>query len=406
MKALFIENNLFKILLLQITSKIFTHAALYPPAPARYTDVPEPEIPGPNWIKVKNRSCGLCGTDIHLLFMNMDPKIFPAATPGIYRKYLGHEMVGEIVAIGSNVNEFSTGDRVCLRIDWPSCYQMEIDPKCSQCAAGNYMLCENLGKKSLPTEHTGGGFSTYMIMHKTQPFNVPDQLSDDEAVLIEPTAVAIHGVTKHKPKPKDKVLIIGCGTIGLLTIAAVKATEPSSEIAATARYAFQVEAAKKMGAKHIFFETEPDLYKHLSEQTHAKYHQGYLGNKILLGGFDLVYDTVGNDTSIHNALRWTRAGGKVVILGINFRPGRIDYTPLWHQEVILTGTNCHVIHPNEPSSFDIAADFLIKKKIDTSGLITHRFAMENYREAVKTFVSKDKHRAIKIVLDHPNNRIV
>ncbi|MCJ7771576.1 MAG: alcohol dehydrogenase catalytic domain-containing protein [Desulfobacterales bacterium] len=400
MKALFIEKNILKILLLNITSKIFKYAALYPPAPARYTDVQEPEIPGPDWIKVRNRSCGLCGTDIHLLFMDMDPKIFPAATPGIYRKYLGHEMVGEIVEVGSNITEFKKGERVCLRIDWPSCFQMEIDPKCGQCAAGNYMLCENLGKKTLPTEHTGGGFSKYMIMHKTQPFKVPDQLNDDEAVLIEPTAVAVHGVMKHKPKPNDKILVIGCGTIGLLTIASVKAAEPSAEIFATARYAFQSEAAKKMGADYILLESEPDIYKQISEQTNASFHQGYLGNKILLGGFDLIYDTIGNDASINNALRWTRAGGNVVILGINFRPGKIDYTPLWHQEIMLTGTNCHVIHPNEISSFDFAADFLVKKKIDTSGLITHRFPMEKYREAVKTFLSKGKHKAIKIVLDH------
>ncbi|MBW1847521.1 MAG: alcohol dehydrogenase catalytic domain-containing protein [Deltaproteobacteria bacterium] len=400
MKALYVENNVLKILLLSITSKIFKYAALYPPAPARYAEVGEPQIPGPDWIKIKNKSCGLCGTDIHLIFMDMDPKIFPAATPGIYRKYLGHEMIGEVVETGSNVNNYQKGDRVCLRIDWPSCFQMEINPMCRQCQAGNYMLCENLGKKTPPTEHTGAGFAPYMIMHHTQPFKIPDALTDDEAVLLEPTAVAVHGVLKQKPKPGDKVLVIGCGTIGLLIISAVKAIEPQAEIIAIARYDFQSRIAKKMGANDVFMGSDSDMYEKISAKTDARYHKGYFGNKILLGGFDVVYDSIGNNSSINNALRWTRAGGNIVILGINFRPGKIDYSPLWHQEINLTGTNCHIVNKNGEDSFELAANFLAEKKIDAQGIITHRFPMDNYRDAVKTFLAKGKHGAIKIVLDH------
>jgi threonine dehydrogenase-like Zn-dependent dehydrogenase len=277
---------------------------------------------------------------------------------------------------------------------------MEIDPMCRQCQSGNYMLCENLGKKPLPTESTGAGFSPYMVMHSTQPFKVPDALSDDEAVLLEPTAVAVHGVLKQTPKPGDSVLIIGCGTIGLLLIAVVKAIEPQAEITATARYDFQSDMARKMGASEVLMSSQPDTYEKIAKKTDARYHQGFFGNKILLGGFDLVYDSIGNDSSINDALRWTRAGGHIVVLGINFKPGKIDYSPLWYQEVNLTGTNCHILNQHGESSFELAANFLADKKIDIQGMITHRFSMDNYKDAVKTFLAKGKHRAIKIVLDH------
>jgi threonine dehydrogenase-like Zn-dependent dehydrogenase len=396
---LFFDNNIVKTGLLQVTSKLYKYAALLPLSPTRYGRIDEPEIPNPRWIKVKNKACGICGSDIHFIFMELDPKSFPAATPGLSRKFLGHEMVGEVVEVGGEVSRFKEGDRVCLRIDWPSCYQMEIEPMCRQCAAGNYMMCENLGARKLPIVNTGGGFSPYMVMHQTQPYKVPSDLTDDEALLIEPVASAVHGVMKRIPERGDRVLVIGCGTIGLLSIAIAKALGRGAEIFALARYPFQADMARRMGATDVVIDNR-EAYKNMAGITGAQYHEGYFGNRILLGGFDIVYDSVGSDRSIQDALRWVRGGGSLVILGINFRPGRIDYTPIWHQEINLTGMNCHADEKGGKTSFDIASRLLMDKRIDTDGLITHRFPMRRYREAVKVFKKKGKHRAIKIVLDH------
>lgn len=399
MKALYFDNSLPRIVMMQIASKVYRDAAFTAISPTRYGEVPEPEIPNPRWLKVRNRSAGLCGTDIHLIFMEMDPKIFPAATPGIARKYLGHELVGEVVDAGDEVDNFQIGDRVCLRIDWPSCYQMEIDPPCPQCRKGAYMQCENLGVRDLPLVDVGGGFSPYMVMHRTQPFRVPPGLSDDEALLLEPVAVAVHGVRKHPPGTHDRVLVVGCGTIGLLTIGVIAAMRPDAEITALARYPFQAEVARRMGAHEVII-GEKNPYRRIADLTGAKYFEGYFGNRILLGGFDIVYDSVGNDGSISDALRWTRSGGGVVILGINLKPGRIDYSPIWHQELRVTGTNCHAIEEDNRSSFEIAANLLEEKRISTEGIITHRFPMDRYREAIKTFLDKGRHEAVKVVLDH------
>jgi len=399
MKALYFENKLVNIVALKIVSNFTRSAAFAPFSHFKYAEVKEPEIPNPRWLKVKNRACGICGSDIHFIFMDMDTKCFPAATPGIARKYLGHEMVGEVVELGSEVDGLAVSDRVSLRIEWPSCFQMEIDPPCRHCAAGNYMLCENLGQKQLPPLDTGGGFSPYMIMHRSQPYKVPNSLTDDEAVLLEPTAVAVHGVMKQIPNPGDKALVIGGGTIGLLTIAVAKAIQPEAEIYCLARYPFQADTATKFGANGVILDNE-GAYKHAADITGARYFEGYFKNRILLGGFDIIYDAVGNDRTIQNALRLVKGKGTVVILGINFQPGKIDYTPIWHQEIKVTGINCHATEYDGKTSFDVAAKLLETKKINTEGMITHRFPLERYREAIETFLSKGKTKAIKIVIQH------
>jgi threonine dehydrogenase-like Zn-dependent dehydrogenase len=312
--------------------------------------------------------------------------------------------VGEVVDTGEDVKNVKPGDRVCLRIDWPSCYQMEIDPLCPQCQKGSYMLCQNLGAKKLPLIDVGGGFSRYMVMHHSQPFKVPEERNNDDAVLLEPLACAVHGVGKRIPDKDERVLVLGCGTIGLLAIAAIKAMQPEAEIIALARYPFQAELARKRGADDIIVK-EKNLYQKISSLTGAKYYEGFFGNRILIGGFDVIYDSIGNDSSINDSLRWTRSTGTVVIIGINFKPGRIDYTPVWHQEIFVMGTNCHATEENGLTSFDMAANFLLEKKILLNGIITHKIPMNDYRDAVNLFLSKGKHEAVKIVLTHIHSLI-
>jgi len=400
MKALYFDNNLPKILALKARSAVDKFAALGRWSPVQYADVAEPALPNPRWLKVRNLACGLCGTDMHFIFMDMDPRCFPAATPGIARKFLGHELVGEIVEVGAEADGWKAGDRVALRIDWPSCFQLEIDPPCRACRDGNYMLCENLGAKPLPLRDVGGGFSPFMTMHRTQPFRVPRNLSLDRALLLEPTASALHGVRKGALQPGERALVIGAGTIGLLCIAIARALSPKTTIDCVARHGFQAEMAKRLGADEVIL-GGPRLYERLAARAGARYFKGYFGNEILLGGYNAIYDAVGNARSVNDALRWARAGGRVVILGIHFHPATIDYSPIWNQELHVTGINCHARESANESSFDQAARLLADVKFPADGLITHRFPMARWRDAVKTFMDKEHARAIKIVLEHP-----
>jgi len=398
MKALFFENRLDKIVALKAASVFNKHAALGKLSPLRYADIKEPQIPNQRWLKVKNTSCGLCGTDLHFMFMDMDPKCFTAAVPGISRKFLGHELIGEVVETGSEVDSVKTGDRVAMRIDWPSCNQLEISPPCEQCKNGNYMLCENLGLKNLPEQNIGGGFSPYMVMHNSQPFVIPQEIDNDKALLLEPLASATHGILKAEPKSGNKVLILGAGTIGLMSIAAIKGLFHETEVYCLSRYDFQSRIASKLGANII--QEGPGLFQDAANITNARYNKGYFGNEILLGGFDIIYDTVGNDKSLSTSLRLCKAGGKVVLIGINFTPGKIDYTPIWNQEITLVGINCHATEYNNKTSFNIAANLLSKNAVDPKDIISHRYPVSKYKEAVKTFLSKSKTKATKIVFDH------
>ena len=402
MKALFFENRLSKVIAMRAASLINKEAALGPISPLKYDEIDEPEIPNSRWLKVRNLACGLCGTDLHFMFMDMDPKCFPAAVPGISRKFLGHELVGEVLEVGGSVEDISPGDRVTMRIDWPSCYQMEFDPPCPQCARGNYMLCENQGKRPLPIENPGGGFSPIMVMHHTQAFRIPDELTLEKALLIEPLASAVHGVLKAPLHEGQKALVVGAGTLGLLTLAALRVLAPEVEVHVLARHPFQRKVVRKLGGEAIADHSK-SIYARIAKTTGASYTKGYFGNEILLGGFDVVYDTVGNDHSLHHALRWTKGGGRVVLIGINFKPGKIDYSPVWAQEIELVGINCHATEADGRTSFDLAADLLLNDAVNPMDIITHRFPMNRYKDAIRTFTNKKQTGAIKIVLDHPNS---
>jgi threonine dehydrogenase-like Zn-dependent dehydrogenase len=245
---------------------------------------------------------------------------------------------------------------------------------------------------------SGGGFSPYMVMHRSQPFLVPPTLTDDQAVLLEPVAVGVHGVLRHAPEPGDRVLVIGAGTIGLLTLAVAKALQPDAEYWCVARYPFQEEMARKMGAEGVIPD-EKGNYREVAKASGARYFSR-MGNRILLGGFDVIYDSVGNDTTVNNALRWARGGGHVVLLGVNFKPGKIDYSPVWHQEVSLEGINSHATEADGRTSWDIAAELMGGGRVDIDGIITHRFPLEEYRRAIDTFLHKGSTKATKIVIEH------
>ena len=113
---------------------------------------------------------------------------------------------------------------------------------------------------------------------------------------------------------------------------------------------------------------------------------------------------MGNDRSLRDALRLARAGGTVVIVGVNFQPGKLDYSPVWYQEVNLVGVNSHATEPTGENSFEIAARLLEQKAIRVEGMVTHHFPLGEYRRAIGAFCAKEKSRAIKIVIDHERDR--
>jgi 2-desacetyl-2-hydroxyethyl bacteriochlorophyllide A dehydrogenase len=390
-----------RVVLTQLIGR-FWHGAYFSSfAPLQVQNLPRQPLGSASWVRVRNRLAGVCGSDLHMIYVDGDFHIAPAALSGNRLSYPGHEVVGEVIEVGDEVQQLQVGDRVTLQ-SGPNCITSEAQPICRSCASGNYGLCERANLLSGP-EPIGGGWSEEMLVHEQQLFRISSELSDEQAVLLEPSAVAVHAVLRRLPQPGEHVLVIGAGTIGLLTLQVIRALVPSATVSVMARYPFQIEQATRMGAAHILY--SQDSYQGVERATGAKLFTGMFQNKMLLGGYEVIYDTVGTKETIHNSLRWARAGGTVVLTGLSLHRMELDLTPIWYQEINLIGTLSHgtetwpIGTSEKRSTFSVAAEMIENEQLQPEKLITHRFALTNYRTALSTATAKSRSRAIKVVFD-------
>src|SRR5437762_2870032 len=391
-----------RVILTQLLGRIWHEAYFSSFAPLQVQNLPRQPLPAANWVRIRNRLAGICGSDLHMIYVDGDFRIAPAALPGHRLSYPGHEVVGEVIEVGDEVRHLQVGDRVTLQ-SGPNCITSGAQSICRSRADGNYSLCER-AKLLSGAEPIDGGWSEEMLVHEQQLFRISPGMNDEQAVLLEPTAVAVHAVLRRLPQPDEHVLIIGAGTIGLLTLQVIHALIPSATVSVMARYPFQIEQATRMGATHILY--PQDSYQGVERTTGAKLFTGMFNNKMLLGGYEVIYDTIGSNETIHDSLRWARAGGTVVLVGLNLHTMRLDLTPIWYQEIDLIGTLAHGMETwpigtyDQCSTFSIAAEMIENEQIHPEKLITHRFALTNYRSAFSTATAKSRSRAIKVVFDY------
>ena len=387
MRSIYFDVNIPKILITKALAGLFPFIYYSPMSPVSYGDIPERDLPGSRWVRVKSIMTGICGADISMFFVKASPKISIAALPGVRRAYMGHEVIGRVVEIGRDVKQMKIGDRVTLQRYLPCCSMKEIDPPCSQCQGGNYTLCENFSVGSLP-ENLGAGFGERFIAHESQLVKVPDEIPDEIAVLIEPTAVSLHAVLKRPPKSGEKVLVIGAGTIGLNVIQFAKVVAPECKLYILEKIKFKKELARKLGAD---VSIEGDQYESIARETGGKLYRAPLRNNNMLGGFDLIYDCVGYSKTIHDSLRWLSAKGTYVMVGNQLEPVHFDQTPIWQQEITMMGINAHgheSFQGREINSFDLAIEMIEKGKVHLEGFVTHRFKLDAYKQAFKLVKEK------------------
>lgn len=401
MKAVYFDKDIPRALATKALRQIWPGVVWSPISPSGVEEGPDPPLPGPRWLRVRNRQCGICATDLTLLNVKADPRIAPVALPGVQRIYLGHEAVGEVVEVGPAVNRFRVGDRVVIEArpaGSPNCHTQEIDPPCRHCARGDTRLCENASLGKGP-EGVGSGWADRYTAHESEIWPVPDDLDDDQASLIEPMAVAIHAVLRRRPEPGDHVLVLGSGIIGLLTLQALKALAPESRITVLARYDQQEQAARRFGADAVIRDSG-DLYAEIAQLTGGKHYPAPLNRGMILGGFDVVFDCVGDSQTVLDSLRWARAGGAVVIVGISLDLHKLDLSPIWYQEVDLIGSKTfgmELLNGRRMHTFDLVIELLQEGALAADGLITHRFPFEQLRMAIAAAENKQG-GAIKVTL--------
>ncbi|MGH7960578.1 MAG: zinc-dependent alcohol dehydrogenase, partial [Candidatus Binatia bacterium] len=220
----------------------------------RLADVPVPDFPNERWVLIKSKIAGICGSDIGFL----QEKPMPAVAPYFQLPIIpGHELFGEVAALGKRVRGLSVGQRVSINPTL-GCRERGFTVLCLQCRHGNPGICERRAEGILSPaiilgtcRETGGGWGEYFVAPSHRCFPLPDKIDDDEASMLEPFSVCLRAVLNNPPRKKERVVVMGAGTIGLMNVAALKAVEPSCRIACVAKYPFQAEMASALGAEHV-----------------------------------------------------------------------------------------------------------------------------------------------------------
>jgi L-iditol 2-dehydrogenase len=401
MKALTFKLNIPAYLLTGALSGIRPQVVFSSWVPVQMREIAEPKLPGPEWVTVKPRLSGFCGSDLGTVLCHESLTLEPFPS---YPCVLGHEVCGDIVSAGEEVEGFSPGDRVTV-MPALSCLQRRIEPFCRMCARGKYQLCENITEGSLAAgmyvgicKDTPGFISEMGVAHASQLYKIPDNVSDENAVLTEPFSVALHMVVANPIATGETVMVIGLGVMGLCTVAALKALHPDIRIIGVEVDPFHSEVAKDMGVEEVIKPGGKQFYKRVAEFTGAKMYNPTMAQPILMGGVDRVFDAVGSTSTVNSALRVLAGGGWYSLLGIS-KVKKIDWTPVWFKELTIRGIYAYQDEEVEGArvhDFDLALELFADGKVDLSHLVTHRFTLDEWHKALDTAMNKGREKAIKI----------
>jgi threonine dehydrogenase-like Zn-dependent dehydrogenase len=251
MRAFYVDKHIPRVLLTKTLTPFWPDFVWTPLSSARVGEIPDPPLPGPDWVRVKNQCCGICASDLSLLFVHADPSVAPSALPGLSRFWLGHEVVSSVSEIGPAVTRFNVGDRVVMDSYHygAHCRSLGIQPVCHYCATGDHRFCINSSETGRRGQ--GGGFGDGYVAHESDIYPCPPELTSDQGLFIEPLGITIQAVLRRPPIGGEKILVYGAGIIGLLTTMVVKTLAPGAKVTTLARYNHQVEMAERLGADHL-----------------------------------------------------------------------------------------------------------------------------------------------------------
>jgi len=330
----------------------------------RVEEIPQPE-PGPGEVLIRVRAAGICGSDLHG-YRDPQAKPHPPRTPG-------HELAGEIVAVGPGVQAVRVGDRVA------------VEPligcgECAFCRAGQYHLCARL-------EHIGGarsgGFAEFTVAPVDKVFAIPDQVSFEEAALLDVLAVAVHALSRVPVAPGERVVVIGTGAIGL-SIAQMAALS-GGDVAVVGRRDEPLEVAKQTAnAKGICTKREDPV-----KAVHA-WTDGL--------GADVVFEAVGGTANTFGqAVAMAAPGGRVGLVGSFREPQTFDTFRAYRQELSLIWVWSYAWRGRRPE-FAIALDLLVRGELQAAPLITHRYPLSAIGQAFEAADQKAAYGSIKVVI--------
>jgi len=368
----------------------------------QYREVPEPPLPNESWAKIKVRYGGICGSDMNTILLHNSPAISAFVS---FPFTMGHENVGTIAELGSQVKGFREGERVVLDPTL-GCQVRGFNHLCPACQRGDTELCERFtegeiapGLLSGTCRDTGGSWSPYLVAHASQLFKVLPAVNDENGLLVEPFSVALHAVLGNYPEDEDTVLIIGAGVIGICIVAALRSLGSKARVVVLAKHPFQEEVVNRYGADQVIHLTR-NYYQELAQALGATLRRPLLGKPVVIGGADIVYECIGNGTSLDDGLRFTRSGGRMVLVGAAGTPKGVDWTPIWLNEIDVRGSYIYGTESYRGErirTFQLALNLMAGGKVDLTPLVTHRFRLEDYKRALAAVANKGKSKVIKAV---------
>ncbi|MCW2785893.1 MAG: oxidoreductase, zinc-binding dehydrogenase family protein [Marmoricola sp.] len=404
MQALTFEFNLARLAFAKVAGSVTPRGYLSRLGPLRLREVPDARLRGDAWVVVKPRFSGICGSDVKEAFLEgaIDN---PIAGLVSFPHVMGHELAGEVVEAGPTAG-FVPGDRVVV-YPWLTCEAREL-PLCEACLEGHFPNCWNLtagplgAGMHLGTSHeVTGGFAPLVPAHRSMCIRVPDGVGYEHAVLADPVAVAFHAVLKAPPEPGERVLVIGCGALGMSAIQIASRLFEGAEIWAYDRHEYLADTIAGFGAHRYETGSAVELVNAVAEATGARVFTPPRGMPWLQGGFDKIYDTVGSAGSLELAIRIARAHGTIVVPGVS-TPKRFEWTPLYMKDLRVIGSNSAGIETFEGRRVHAFAEYLdlvAAGRLDLSSMITHTFPLADYRRAFMTARDKVSARSIKVVFE-------
>ncbi|HEX6710422.1 MAG TPA: zinc-binding dehydrogenase [Rubrobacter sp.] len=398
MHSLVYRKSVPRYLLMRAGSKRIKSLETSRFSPLQLEDVPDPELPTPDWVRVKPLLSGICGSDLGTLSSENSPYFSPITSPPFV---MGHEVVGVVAEDNSG---FSAGERVVLE---PAlgCTVRGIDLLCPYCASGRYALCLNVARGDISPgiqtgfcHDTGGGWSLRtLVAHPSQLHRVPDAVPDEAAVAIEPLACGVHAALKAAPAPDDTSLVIGAGSVGLFTVAGLRRLTDAGRIICVAKHERQRKEALRLGADEVVHPME--TYTKLPEMLGTEVYSPELGKPVVMGGAEKVFECVGAPGTMEDAVRLTKPGGEVTLVGMPGAKSSLDLTALWYKEIRLTGSYAYGVEGYEKtSSFGLALRIAPEIKLET--LVGPGFSLEEYRNAIAAARSAGGAGHVKVVFDH------
>ena len=306
------------------------------------------ERKGPDYVLIKVKVVGICGTDVPILDGERQVP---------YPLIPGHEFSGEIVEIGSNVEGFNIGDRVtpAIVIGCGHCYF---------CRQGLETLCDNILETGI---HIDGAFAEYVAVHKKVVQKMPDEVTFEQAASIDPLASAYRPIKKANIGSEDTVLIFGPGPIGLYTVQLAK-TEGAKKIIVVGMDIDKerLELAKELGADHTFVTGQDgNLYKYIEDLT-----DGRLA--------DIVVEATGAPSVFDEAIKLVRKHGQIILVGIPQKPAEVNMNQIVRKEIIVKGSLCYTW-----DEYKECLDLVSSGRVKIEPLISHKFDLKDIDKAME-----------------------